>query len=89
MSSRTLTKLIKGSIGDSNSRVDIWLEILESWINNAFLPKGIYADRELVGMYSHNVIIEPLLYFWNLGRHYGYMGWMADIENDAFVIFNR
>lgn len=67
LSSRTLTKLIKGSIGDSNSRVDIWLEILESWINNAFLPKGIYADRELVGMYSHNVIIELCYTFGILG----------------------
>ena len=65
--SRTLMRFINGDMGNSTSRINLWKPILKALRDNIYLPLGLYADRELVGTYSHNFIIEIVSNFGMFG----------------------
>ena len=69
ISSRTLNKMIDGSISDNNGREIIWSNALRYIKMKWFTGYGIAGDRTLVliglssGFYAHNVFLEILLDF--------------------------
>lgn len=65
--SRTLMRFINGDMGNTTSRTDLWKPILKNLRDNIYFPLGLYADRELVGTYSHNFIIEIVSNFGMFG----------------------
>ena len=65
--SRSLMRFINGDVGNASSRIDLWKPMWKYLRENAYLPLGLYADRELVGTYSHNFIIEIISNFGMFG----------------------
>ena len=60
-------RFINGDVGNASSRIDLWKPMWKYLRENAYLPLGLYADRELVGTYSHNFIIEIISNFGMFG----------------------
>ena len=58
LNTRIFDYFITGAISDGNGREEIYKIAFE---NISYLPKGIYADVSLIGVYVHNLFLEVLI----------------------------
>lgn len=58
ISSRTLTLILQGDFTDDSGRMGIRETIME---HVGLFLKGLYADRKIADIYSHNIVVELLI----------------------------
>lgn len=63
VTSRTLLLLVEGSFDSDSGRGEIYEFIWSHILEKPFLGHGVFADRVLLGIYCHNIILEFLLDF--------------------------
>lgn len=62
-SSRTILRLLNGTIAEDSVRNVMWGKTREFIAQSAFTGKGFLSDRFLLGNYCHNIFLELLLDF--------------------------
>ena len=88
ITSRTLTLLLSGNIGQDSGRISIYQQCVESLMQNPLLGLGLFGDRVILnGSYCHNIFLEiainfgiPLasllivgLFIWIIVRYYHFV----------------
>ena len=63
LNSRTLNLLLSNNINHDSGRRELWAIVLSEICVSPFSIRGINADYLLIGIYSHNFIIELLYEF--------------------------
>ncbi len=64
ITSRTLTLLLSGNIGQDSGRVVIYQQCIERLMQNPILGLGLFGDRVILnGSYCHNMFLEMAINF--------------------------
>jgi O-antigen ligase len=60
-STRIFEKIQEANFFSSTSRLDVWKPIIDAIREHLWFGNGIYADRRIIGVYTHNIVLELIL----------------------------